>query len=248
MMRTVWPRLGAAHIRAARWVGAWLAALGTIGFAALPASAQRPAPRRAGARHAAALLPAGRLTLPHTATRAPTPRQRAHRRSAPPVARPACPNAHARIGRVARRDTERATVCLLNLQRAAHGLPALRGSRRLDVSAQRWTNVMVRDRAFSHGSDFASRISATGFNWSQVAENIATGFRTPSGAVRAWMGSLGHCENILSPEYRDVGAGFDTGSAEAASARHGTWTLDFGLLMGQSAPSRDWTAAQGCPY
>jgi uncharacterized protein YkwD len=158
-----------------------------------------------------------------------------------------CPDAGVRINVAPRRETDRAILCLLNRERAHFHLPTLRLSRRLDDSAQSWTNTMVHDRSFSHGSDFGARVSATGFDWSQIGENIADGYPTPAGAVRAWMASTGHCENILSPEFREVGAGFDHGSAIGGYHR-GTWTLDLGLLMRQRAPSDNWRPAEGCPY
>ncbi len=130
---------------------------------------------------------------------------------APPPAR--CAGAHDRIGHGPSSAIERATICLLNRERTERGLPRLRRSRLLIRSAQHWTNTMVRDRAFSHGSDFSARITAVGFNWSRAGENIADGYRTASGAVTAWMRSLGHCQNILTPVFREAGAGFDRGTA-----------------------------------
>ena len=62
------------------------------------------------------------------------------------------------------------------------------------------------------------------------------------------MASTGHCENILSPDFREVGAGFDSGTALGGDSDHGTWTLDLGLLMHQRPPSNDWRPAEGCPY
>jgi uncharacterized protein YkwD len=158
-----------------------------------------------------------------------------------------CLDVGVQIAVAPRRETDDATLCLLNRERAHFHLPALRLSRRLDDSAQTWTNTMVHDHSFSHGSDFGARISATGFDWSQIGENIADGYQTPAGAVRAWMASTGHCQNILSPEFREVGAGFDDGSA-AGGFQDGTWTLDLGLLMRQRAPSENWRPAEGCPY
>jgi uncharacterized protein YkwD len=106
---------------------------------------------------------------------------------------------------------------------------------------------MVRDESFSHGADFASRISAVGFSWSRAGENIASGFETPAAVVHAWMGSTGHCENILSPSFADVGTGVSRrGIAGAGSA--GTWTQDFALPMGHRAPSGNSGPASGCPY
>ena len=158
-----------------------------------------------------------------------------------------CVDAHTRVGRVSRPELQRAVVCLVNRQRRAHGLPGLRANPRLDRSAQIWTNTMVRHRAFSHGSDFSARISAVGFDWSHIGENIAAGYRTPATVVAAWMASTGHCQNILNPIYREVGTGVDDRSAVGSDGT-GTWTQDFGLLMNQHLASDNWTPAAGCPY
>lgn len=159
-----------------------------------------------------------------------------------------CAGARTRIARTSRADLQRAVVCLVNLERHARGLPGLRENARLNRSAQGWTNVMVTHRYFSHGADFASRISAVGFNWSNVGENIATGYRTPAAVVRAWMASTGHCQNILNPAYRYVGTGVSDNSIAGYSTLAGTWTQDFGLLRGQRPASGNWGPAQGCPY
>jgi uncharacterized protein YkwD len=122
----------------------------------------------------------------------------------------------------------------------------LRESGRLDRSAQGWTNTMVATGAFTHGANFAARISGAGFAWSAAGENIATGYVTPHGVVRAWMGSTGHCQNILNPTYTNVGTGIVT--RVVAGGRGATWTQDFALARGRRAPSRNWAAANGCPY
>ncbi|MFZ0041436.1 MAG: CAP domain-containing protein [Solirubrobacteraceae bacterium] len=159
-----------------------------------------------------------------------------------------CAHANAPIGAVSRPALQKAVVCLINGQRRSHGLPGLKANRRLDRSAQGWTNDMVSHRNFSHGADFSARISAVGFNWSNVGENIATGYRTPTSVVRAWMASTGHCQNILSPTFREVGTGLDDRSISGFSNAAGTWTQDFGLIMGQHPASGNWGPADGCPY
>jgi uncharacterized protein YkwD len=159
-----------------------------------------------------------------------------------------CAGAHTPIARATRADLQRTVVCLVNVERNARGLPGLRENSRLNRSAQGWTNVMVAHRYFSHGADFASRITAVGFNWSNVGENIATGYRTPAAVVRGWMASTGHCQNILNPVYRYVGTGVADNSIAGYSTLAGTWTQDFGLLMGQHPASGNWGPAQGCPY
>jgi uncharacterized protein YkwD len=140
-----------------------------------------------------------------------------------------------------------AVLCLVNKARAAHGLPLLHASARLDRSAQSWTDTMVVSGQFGHG-DPGGRVSAAGFDWSSVGENIASGFPTPRAVVAGWMASQGHCENILDPAYTEVGTGVNRHPVRGFSRRAGTWTQDFGLRMGQRSPSLNWGPASGCPY
>jgi uncharacterized protein YkwD len=158
-----------------------------------------------------------------------------------------CRHANTPIAGASRSALQKSVVCLINRQRSARHLPRLRENGRLNRSAQGWTNSMVRFDDFSHGSDFSARISAVGFNWSMVGENIATGFATPASVVRAWMASPGHCRNILTPSFLDVGTGLSRSPVRGFGSR-GTWTQDFGLPMNRHAPSGNWGPANGCPY
>jgi len=143
-----------------------------------------------------------------------------------------------------------AVVCLINQQRARRGLPQLSASAQLDSSAQGWTNAMVVTRQFTHGPGdaFARRISATGYTWQTAGENIATGLPTPRAGVSAWMASTDHCRNILNPSFRDVGTGERASAIIGFASGPATWTQDFGLRMGSSAPSRNQGPMNGCPY
>ena len=141
-----------------------------------------------------------------------------------------------------------AVVCLINQQRALRHLPPLHASALLNRSAQNWTDVMVRTHQFTHGANFAARISATGYAWRAAGENIATGYGTPHAVVRGWMASAGHCENILNPTYRDVGTGVDAHPVSGFSTGGATWTQDFALGVNQSPPSHNFGPAGGCPY
>ncbi len=141
-----------------------------------------------------------------------------------------------------------AVICLVNRVRATHHLPPLSQSRALDRSAQQWTRTMVRDGVFSHGASFASRITHAGLNWSDVGENIATGFPTPHQVVAAWMASAGHCRNILDPSFRLVGLGVDPRPVRGWASGPATWTEDFALAVWQRPRSSDWSPANGCPY
>jgi uncharacterized protein YkwD len=159
-----------------------------------------------------------------------------------------CANASTPAVGASQQSMRNSVVCLINDQRLARHLPALHEQSRLDRSAQGWTNHMVARGQFSHGSDFSARITATGFIWSSVGENIASGFATPLEVVNAWMASTGHCQNILSPSYADVGTGVSRRAVRGSASGPATWTQDFGLPMGQHAPSDNSSPANGCPY
>jgi uncharacterized protein YkwD len=141
-----------------------------------------------------------------------------------------------------------AVVCLVNQQRNSHGLPSLHASAKLDRSAQSWNQWMVATGNFTHGSNFAGRISAVGYDWQTAGENIATGFATPRQVVAAWMASPDHCRNILDPSFRDIGTGVTAAAVGGWASQPSTWTNDFGLTMSQSAPSGNAGPQNGCPY
>jgi uncharacterized protein YkwD len=131
-----------------------------------------------------------------------------------------------------------ATLCLLNRQRAAHHLRALRLDHRLTTAARRHSADMVAHRYFAHdsrsGSAFTARIASTGWmrnrhRWT-VGENLAWGSArraTPAAIVRAWMHSAGHRANLLSARFHVIGIGIVRGTP--AGRRSGaTYTTDFG--------------------
>lgn len=128
------------------------------------------------------------------------------------------------------------------------GLPALEASPKLDRAAQAWNQWMVATGDFTHGSGFAARLSAAGYAWQTAGENIATGFATPRSVVEAWMASADHCRNILDPSFRDVGTGVTPAAVGTWASQPSTWTQDFGLSMGQGAPSANTAPQNGCPY
>ena len=68
---------------------------------------------------------------------------------------------------------------------------------------------MAAHNVFSHtGSDNSStgaRVSASGYEWKAVAENISGGTDTPEQTIDRWLSSPGHCHNIMNPAYSEVG-------------------------------------------
>jgi uncharacterized protein YkwD len=173
---------------------------------------------------------------------------RLHHRRERRALRHGCANADKTVGSVPVGALRGSVVCLINVQRRAHRLPALLGNTKLDRSSQLWTGVMVTTSQFTHGLDFSARITAAGFIWSWAGENIATGFPTPRSVVTAWMASPDHCRNILDPHYSMVGTGVVGRPVVGFASGPATWTQDFGLPMGASAPSGNTGPQSGCPY
>jgi uncharacterized protein YkwD len=60
----------------------------------------------------------------------------------------------------------------------------------------------------SDGSRPSERITRAGYTWRAAAENVAAGQRNAGSVVAHWLASPGHCKNIMSPQFTEMGAGF----------------------------------------
>lgn len=96
-------------------------------------------------------------------------------------------------------------------QRFAPAAP-LRWNPDLAQAALAHSGELATHHYFSHvernGSTPASRVTRTGYAWSNVGENIAAGQRTPAEAVQSWLDSPGHCANIMNPAFTEMGAAY----------------------------------------
>jgi uncharacterized protein YkwD len=124
-------------------------------------------------------------------------------------------------------------VELTNAQRRQAGLPDLRFNPVLSAAAQKHSADMALEDFFNHkspnGSKPSDRAQAEGYPSTYVGENIYAGGSTPENAFEGWMKSEGHRNNILSPNYQDIGVGYyylpnDTGNV---NYKH-YWTQCFG--------------------
>jgi uncharacterized protein YkwD len=130
-----------------------------------------------------------------------------------------------------------ATLCLLNRERARHGLPRLHAHRSLSHAAAKYARLMVAKRFFAHvspaGTTMAQRIKRTNYlkrtgSWS-LGENIAWGSggaATPARIVNAWMHSAGHRANILNRRFREIGIGIALGAPTGGGGA--TYVNEFG--------------------
>jgi len=134
-------------------------------------------------------------------------------------------------------------LCFMNAMRANEGLPALAENQQLEDASVKHSQDMVDRKFFAHdtpdGVDVVARLRAIGYvpsagDW-VVGENLAWGsgaLATPRAIVQAWMDSPAHRENLLSPDYREVGVGIVSGVPVRDADGGATFTTNFGTKIG----------------
>ena len=153
---------------------------------------------------------------------------------APALAGGACAGASSRPTPARAAQFSSATLCLLNRERARHGLGRLHSNSALALAAWRHSRDMAQHNYFSHG-DFVSRLRSAGYfrgrrSWS-VGENIAWGSgsnATPHSIVWMWMHSPPHRANILNGSFHEIGVGLVAGAPVPRVRGAATYTTDFG--------------------
>jgi uncharacterized protein YkwD len=159
-----------------------------------------------------------------TKRRAASARETYHSKSTPSrkptqAAKSAAANAgsSSSSGYAARSDWANAVLAELNAERANHGLPALKLNCKLVSAAHTHNLAMAKANKLSHQlsgeAALGSRVSAAGYRWSAVGENVAYNSRRSEGGVLAVQKAMysekppddGHRRNILSKTYVDVG-------------------------------------------
>lgn len=163
---------------------------------------------------------------------------------APATPAAACPNADTQPTGSNLNALRDATLCLLNAERTPRGRPALRENARLTEASQAYSKLMVDRQFFAHvtpdGVDLRARLLGVGYivpstSW-MVGENLAWGtgsLATPARIVESWVESPGHRENILEPEFREVGLGIVTGTPNSRmTSGAATYATAFGVVRG----------------
>ena len=108
--------------------------------------------------------------------------------------------------------------------------PPLAWNCRLDQAALDHSTSMADNDFHAHvspidGSDPGDRIRATGYMPQAWGENIAAGYADEESVMQGWLDSPGHCANIMSSSFTEMGAG---SAANSASTFGIYWTQKFG--------------------
>ena len=111
-------------------------------------------------------------------------------------------------------------VSMTNSTRAREGLGALSVNSELTSAAYAKAQDMLANQYFAHTSpqgktpwDF---IKNSGYNYAYAGENLAIGYTDASELFSAWMASATHRQNILNPNFREIGMAVLSGDYEGA--------------------------------
>lgn len=112
-------------------------------------------------------------------------------------------------------------VSLANTSRAQAGLGALSTNSQLESAALTKANDMFKNQYFAHTSPQGKTpwnfISDAGYSYVYAGENLAIGYGDSSELHNAWMNSPTHRENIMNPNYREIGVASIDGVYEGAN-------------------------------
>lgn len=107
--------------------------------------------------------------------------------------------------------------------------PALSWDERLFAAAAGHAEDMARNDYFSHesqdGRTFSQRVSEAGYEWSATGENLAAGQADVEQVIQAWIDSPGHCANLMSESFTEVGTAC---VAEPESTYRQYWVMSLG--------------------
>ena len=88
----------------------------------------------------------------------------------------------------------------------------LRLSAKLSEAAAQHAQDMAKHHYFEHqdptGHTPADRVRATGYAERRVGENIAYGVLSTEDAIAGWLKSPEHCENLMDPNFKEMGIAF----------------------------------------
>jgi uncharacterized protein YkwD len=107
--------------------------------------------------------------------------------------------------------------------------PPLEPSAQLSQVALAYAHDMAAHGYMDHtgrdGSSPAARITRSGYRWSEVGENLASGVMGADQVVAGWLGSPEHCANLMNPLYRQMGVAF---ALNPHDQRGVYWAMEFG--------------------
>ncbi|MCP4437802.1 MAG: CAP domain-containing protein [Aureispira sp.] len=85
----------------------------------------------------------------------------------------------------------------------------LQWNSKLANAALKHSKAMEDKNFFAHkgkdGTKPSERVDAAGYAWRACGENIAKGQRNEQEVMEGWLKSVGHCKNIMNPDFEELG-------------------------------------------
>ena len=127
---------------------------------------------------------------------------------------------------------------LINQERVENDLPKLKINSDLSNAASLKSKDMINRHYFEHFAydltpwDF---VHMAGYDYLYAGENLAMDFSTTEGMVSAWMNSETHRDNILNPDYTEMGLGIVKGEYTENNSIHQTYMVT--NMFGRKKPA-----------
>jgi len=106
---------------------------------------------------------------------------------------------------------------------------ALKWQPQAEQAALAQVQYLQQNNVFTHdgagGSTVGSRLTAAGYVWQSVGENIAAGFPDLETTVKGWFDSEGHCANLMNAAFTDLGV------AEVIGSSTNTYKTYWGMVL-----------------
>ncbi|MEX3317009.1 CAP domain-containing protein [Sulfitobacter sp. PS-8MA] len=97
----------------------------------------------------------------------------------------------------------------VNALRDVKGLEPLSYNSQLEQAAEAHARDMAQHGYFGHqgrdGATVGDRVTAAGYKWCFVAENVAKGQRSLEAVMTGWTNSPGHYRNMVETRAREMG-------------------------------------------
>lgn len=115
-----------------------------------------------------------------------------------------------------------------NTQRVSNGLSPLKLNEKLDSAAQANADDMAARDYWSHytpdGNPPWVWVTNQGYSYQKLGQNLAAGFSDEQATIDGWMASPPHRENLLDPDFNQVGFGY-ANIADYTAAGGGPMTI-----------------------
>ena len=87
-------------------------------------------------------------------------------------------------------------------------VPSVKWNTKLQTAAEIHSIDMTTHNFFNHtgsdGSSVSTRADTQEYEWRAIGENIAAGQLTAQEVVEGWLGSDGHCRNLMNSHYTEI--------------------------------------------